>query len=382
VIFNNKSAVRFSGLNLPGSHVSGIKTARFRLNFMSSTACLLSFFLGTSASLLVPTLPSVSIIVYLLVASVLFSLMFTRARVVSGFFLGFLWMCFSVQSFLTKTFLDEFEGQDLSLAGTVINLPVTSSGNSRFRLRIDEIAETRLRYLVSSQLQLSCYRCDIGFKAGEKWRFTVRLKRPHGYASWGAFDYEKYLFRHEIVGKGYIRLNAENQKLGEVSWSVNNWRQWIKENISGALESNASSGAIGRSIILALTIGVKTGFSHEQQQVLQVTGVSHLMAISGLHIGLVFLAMSKLFKWVLTPFSSVFNRYPRQQLCLFPALVAAGAYAALAGFSVSTQRALIMLAVFVLCKLLAREVSLAKVLLIAVFLLVLIDPFSILDLYR
>jgi competence protein ComEC len=84
-------------------------------------------------------------------------------------------------------------------------------------------------------------------------------------------------------------------------------------------------------------------------------------------------------KYLLWPVATVFNFWPRQQLVLLPALLGALVYAALAGFAVSTLRAFIMLSVYVVCRLLARDVPLLKVLLIAVVLLLLLDPFSILD---
>ena len=62
------------------------------------------------------------------------------------------------------------------------------------------------------------------------WLLTVKLKRPQGYASWGAFDFEKHQFRQGIVARGYIRQKAKNQLLEPAisAWSAHPYRQAIR----------------------------------------------------------------------------------------------------------------------------------------------------------
>lgn len=347
---------------------------------LSSSACLFAFFLGVSSSLAFAKLPALDSLQLMLAVFALFVLSFTRLRPLAFFALGFLWMCFKVDSHLVNNFPDGYERKNLSVIGTISTLPVSKDNNVRFRFDVLQFRNPALAHLNGQKIQLSCYRCNLDIRAGEQWQLTIRLKRPHGYASWGAFDYEKYLFRHELIAKGYVRLKSENSRIASAGVSLNSWRQSIKDRLLAMRLSEKNEGqGVGTNIILALTIGVKTGFSNAEQQVLQTTGVSHLMAISGLHVGLVFVAVSQLFGLLLWPFTSLYKRIPRQQLCLVPALVAALCYAAMAGFSVSTQRAIVMLVVYVVCSFLAREASLAKVLLIAVCVLLIIDPFSVLD---
>ncbi len=272
-----------------------------------------------------------------------------------------------------------WERKDIELIVKVVGLPIIKKEDVKFRVQVlQQHQSPELNRLISKKLQLSCYRCPLVIQAGEVWTLTVRLKRPHGYASEGAFDYEKYLFRHRIVGKGYVRVTSLNFRHDRRVVSPHVWREKIKANINESL-TRVGDDRVGKNVIMALSIGDKSGFSAKQRQVLQDSGLSHLFAISGLHIGLVFFGVMFVFKHVFNLFPTAFSRFPRPYLCLIPAIPAAVLYAALAGFAVSTQRALLMLVIFVITKLLVREVSLLKVLLLAASFVLLIDAFALLD---
>lgn len=351
-----------------------ISNRRCLLICESSTCCMALFFLGACATLGLAELPPVQWLLLIVISLALLSLRWRVLRPLASLFIGFAWACYSFQSFLNNGFPEVYERIDFVASGSVEGLPVSTDGNIKFNFRVNSVSENALSTTVGQRIQLSCYRCPLSIRPGEVWQFTVRAKRPHGYASWGSFDYEKYLFRHQTIAKGYIRLKGSNARLSPASNSIDLWRQSFLEELDAVVGQG-----VGSNLIAALTIGVKSGFSNQQRQVFQTTGVSHLMAISGLHVGLVFVGIMFLFKWLLWPVARIFEYCPRQQIALLPALSAAIFYAALAGFSVSTQRALIMLIVYVLCKLLAREAVLIKVLVIAIFVLLIIDPFSLLD---
>ena len=286
---------------------------------------------------------------------------------------GFFWSSHSFKSHQERILPSDLEVQDLVLSGFIDGLPSVRDGVVSFVLKVDK--SDHAAPLKRDLIKLSCYRCPLDFKPGQHWELTVRLKQPHGYASWGAFDYEKYLFRHRYVAKGYVRLKGVNNKFANSTISIDQFRY----EISKKLKSIDQLSKPGVAMLMALMIGDKSLMSAEQSAVFQATGVSHLMAISGLHIGLVFLVIAWLCRWLSYPFARLYLFIPRQHIVLIPALLGALFYSALAGFAVSTMRALIMLSVFVICKLLARDVSLHKVLLISACLILLIDPFSTLD---
>ncbi len=346
-------------------------------NLNSSNFILAAFIFGVSINLCLETLFSESLLAVCTLVLGLVALKHRYLLPIFAFSAGLLSATLFFQRHIDNTLPSNWERQDLSLRIEVLGLPQRRVNDVHFRAHVvSPPAPPELAYLQGKKLQLSCYRCSLDIQAGDVWQTTVRLKQAHGYASPGAFDYEKYLFRQRVIAKGYIRLkHAEHQKLSSNQFDIDHWRTQIKASINKSLPN----GSVGRSVIEALSIGDKSGFSNAQREVLQQSGLSHLFAISGLHIGLMFALGIFVFKHIWNVIPGLYERIPRPYLCLAPALMLAVLYSAMAGFSVSTQRALIMLSVFVVMRLLCRDTGLLKVLLIAASLILLLDPFAVLD---
>jgi len=347
------------------------------LNYRDSAACLFVWFIGACLPLLLSQLIDITLLFFCSSFIFLITLFFRESRpkllLLLFCVLGLMWTTYFFQKQLDSVLPHSLEKIDVAVIGLVQELPVEKDDVVNFIFKIESSESREIK--ANTLIKLSCYRCDLAFLPDQRWNLTVRLKRPHGYASWGAFDYEKYLFRHEFIAKGYVRKKGINLQLDSEVISVDQLRLKITQK----LKTQSSLSNIGLSMMLALGVGDKSMLNSVQSRVFQEAGVSHIMAISGLHIGLVFIAISWLAKWLCYPIARCFVILPRQYLVLIPALASATLYAALAGFAVSTMRALVMLVVFVICRLSTRQVSLRKVLLVAVCVIVLFDPFSILD---
>lgn len=284
------------------------------------------------------------------------------------------------------------EGVEVQVRGTVAEMPVAKDGYVKFLMRLDQgqvLANTDFK--LNGYMVLSCYRCELTFKAGEIWQVLVKLKRPHGYASWGAFDYEKYLFRKSVVATGYLKHQESAIKLAASNWrfQVETLRSRVLKNLRVASSSiNSEQGSdsgdrsnenVGLNVMLALTLGYKTDFSKDNKQVFQSVGVAHLMVISGLHIGLIFALANWLLNRCVNCFPQIMNRYVRQNIVVLPAMTLALLYAALAGFSIPTQRALLMLAIYSALRFIGRDASLLQILIASAVIIVLFDVFAVLD---
>jgi competence protein ComEC len=202
------------------------------------------------------------------------------------------------------------------------------------------------------------------------------LKQPRGFANPGGFDYEGWLFQRGIMASGYVRKSDQNLLLGEAGGliSIQRWRQQIRDSINAI-----SAEPRGAALLNGLVVGDRSGINQQQWQLFARTGTSHLIAISGLHIGIVFGLMFFIVRRLWSLSQNLPLLIPSQQAAALIGLIAAIVYAAMAGFAIPTQRALIMLLVFVLGYLLRKPPKPSRALAIALLLVVILDPLAVLS---
>src|SRR5256886_12019096 len=127
---------------------------------------------------------------------------------------------------------------------------------------------------------------------GERWRFAVRLRRPHGTVNPHGFDYAAWLLGRGIGAAGYVRSRGEQLRLGErnsfMDW-IEKAREAVRDRFQSALGATPAAG-----ILDALAVGDQRAISGEEWRLFNRTGVTHLMSISGLHVTLI----SGLFAWL------------------------------------------------------------------------------------
>jgi len=301
----------------------------------------------------------------------------------SGWFLaGSCWALLQTQLILEHSLPNEIEGENVLIEGVVVSLPEQTGQYSRQRVRfefeIEHLSYAGQPYPSPGRVRLSWYRVgkSKNLHAGQRWQLLVRLKQPRGLLNPGSFDYEGWLFQHRVRAVGYIRKSDKNHLVTTSSSScfILCLREKIRDRILTVTADSRSTG-----LLLALSIGERSLISPAQWQWLRRTGTSHLVAISGLHVGLVagliFLLINRLWR-----FSGCLMLYcPAPKAAAWGAMAAALVYAALAGFSIPTQRALIMLSVVMLSLLFNRHLSPGRTLALALFVVLVVDPLSVLS---
>lgn len=193
------------------------------------------------------------------------------------------------------------------------------------------------------------------WRQGEAWQFWVRLKPPRGFANLGGFDYERWLLARGIDATGYVKSGKSQMPRRRVELDDDFYR-WVGQ-LKQRLSRRYGEG-VAASTLAALAFGDRSGLSLDQHQLLQHSGLSHLLAISGLHVGLaaVFGAfVGRYLGFVLVCWRPLVFYGP--VIGLWVGVIFAIAYAAVAGFSLATQRALIMLLVAALWLSLYRRYS-------------------------
>lgn len=304
--------------------------------------------------------------------------------------LGFMYAAVFAKHQLNYLLDESLVGQSVLISGQISTIPETNRNAQRFEFDVDSyrfLAQNNnvpevITERFPKKLRLSWYYGNK-VKAAEKWQLEVRLKPPHGFINPGGFDYEAWLYQQAIDATGYVRKSDLNRRLQIAPvWSINRFRQIISEQID-AVAANQMAGtlketpSLSSALIKALAIGDKSSISTSQWLVLTNTGISHLMAISGLHIGLAALFAYMLIRYSLPVY--IMKRLPAQHVALFVSMVIAFHYALLAGLSIPTQRAIIMLFSLSMLTLIRRNTRPVDSLGLALLLVLLIDPNAVLS---
>lgn len=344
----------------------------------------LSFLGGVLALVFLHSLPALYWLVGLVPLGVLFHFFGTRGSsrglvLLGGLLAGFAWALFCGHGHFSHGFSSEFEGKPLVVRGHVASLPRVAWRFSSFEFLIEDFLGEGVPLEGPMKVKLGWYNDAPAVHVGDEWQLTVKLKRPHGLANPGGFDFESWAFQRDLKAMGYVKSGVGNHLVRSEKGVlvVDRVRQAIQEGIS-RYYSQVKGTQYG-AFIKGLTIGVKDEITQPQWTVLRNTGTSHLMAISGLHIGLVagfaFFLVNFLWRWV--PWLTL--RFPAPQAGALAALLAGTLYAALAGFSLPTQRAMIMLAVFMGGILSRRKVPPWQGLSVALLFILVHDPFAVLS---
>ncbi len=282
----------------------------------------------------------------------------------------------------------EWEGRDIVVTGAIRGLPAVDDAGARFLFDVESNDAGIAHFPPSIRLSWRHYGARGAaaipdLRAAQRWRLTVRLKRPHAEANPRVRDGEAAWLAAGVRALGYVTQPQRAERLGAdargVRASVDRWRAALRERIAAALGPNARH----RGIVTALAIGDQAGIGADDWRVLRDTGTSHLVAISGLHIGLV----GGLAGWLAAAgWSRVRWRgwsaalvVPAPCAGALAAMAAAGCYAALAGFNVPAQRAWWMIAAASIAYLAGRNAPASSLLCIALGGVLLADPWAVLS---
>jgi len=288
----------------------------------------------------------------------------------------------------------ELEGRDLLVTGVIDRMPERGADGWRFPLAVrdarllDATGQAGDVVRLPALVQVSWYAHGYAYAdaaegdpanqglapsapplAGEVWRFALRLKAPHGNRNPHGFDAELWLWEQGVGATGYVRTGTQKtgviapQRLapasGQYAYLIERARQSTRNRILASAAADDAAGQRQAGIIAALVTGDQAAITREDWALFRVTGVAHLMAISGLHITMIgwlaALALERL--WRLWARHAAPRR--RNPALWLPApvagqiggLVCALLYALFSGWGVPAQRTVLMLGLFTLLRL-------------------------------
>jgi competence protein ComEC len=275
------------------------------------------------------------------------------ARVVvalASFGLGFAFAAGTAKIRMADRLDPAWEGRDVAVTGVVASLPQPFERGVRFEFDVEQAAPADFRAL--PRILLSWYNGltpeefqeVLPIRAGERWRLTVRLRRPHGNANPHGFDYEVALLERGIGATGYVRPRGERTKLAAMVWTpayaIERARERVRTKLWDALPEHRYAG-----VLIALAIGDQRAIETVDWETFTRTGVGHLMSISGLHVTMVAGLFAALAAALWRRSARLALRLPVRKAAAVAAVLAAAGYTLLAGFGVPAQRTLYMVAV-------------------------------------
>ncbi len=305
----------------------------------------------------------------------------------AGLLCGAGWSAARAHWRLGEALPSSLEGRDLQVTGIVASLPDDVGRGQRFRVELESARDGDKPVHLPLTLALGWYDGD-GFDdeqrqavhPGERWQWTVRLKQPHGLANPLGFDEEAWLLSEGVRATGYVRPQGAMRHdafVFSVRDSVGRVREWLRQRIEQALPSARHAG-----VIVALVIGDQRGIGERDRQFFNLTGIGHLVSISGLHItmiaALAAAAMRRAWRhgsWRQRPLPLLM---PAQKAGALAGIAVAIVYVALAGFGVPAMRTLLMLAVVTAAQLGSRLLPPSRVLAAALLVVLLVDPWALL----
>lgn len=353
-------------------------------------AYLVLFSLGVIAVSFFPLLPPLHAL-WCLPIFIALIIRYTRALWLIALLFGVGWGIYAGHQLVAMQLEESLVSKEINVIGVISDLPEQTHQRLRFTMKV-RAANSRLHDDLVMQgfprkIQLSWYNAYGKDKdeplpeltVGQAWKLTVKLKRPRGFANPGGFDYQAWLLRQGIGATGYV-VQSANNGLVEIDPAALTWREWIDQQrqlLQRWILKNSDS--YERGILIALLIGDSAHVEKEQWNRMQKTGTSHLIAISGLHVG--FLALFGFFLGLIVGkcVQLLWRSCPAFFIAWVTAILCAAFYSALAGFNIPTVRTLIMLSVFYLACLWQRNVRIADIFCCALALMVIIDPLAAYD---
>jgi competence protein ComEC len=293
--------------------------------------------------------------------------------------LGFCHAAFVAQLHLADSLPDAWQGRNIALTGVVAEMPRVHERGLRFVFDVESVETDGAT--VPPHILLSTYRADDkaapDIHAGERWRFTVRLKQPHSTRNPYTSDFEAWALERDIRATGYVYNKVAPQRLDATvlrpTYLVERLRESIRERFHAALADASYAG-----ILVALAIGDQASISQDEWRLFTRTGVNHLMSISGLHITMLAGMFFGLTYWLWRRSARLTLRLPARKAAALVGVTVALAYSLISGFEIPAQRTFYMLSTFAGMLLMSRNVAPSQMLAAALLVVLSLDPWAVL----
>ncbi|TFG92742.1 MAG: DNA internalization-related competence protein ComEC/Rec2 [Syntrophobacterales bacterium] len=302
-------------------------------------------------------------------------------------------LCLLVSLFLLGTlnigmYLHPYCGRDdialhawrdrLTIEGLVCTPPRIVGEKTRLVIRTARIIRGGTAVPVEGKILLFVKDSNNVFKYGNYIRAQTRLKEPHNFNNPGGFDYKRYLLYRGIRLRGYISRPSDIVIIRENAGNYLRTRiERYRSLLSGLTRGNSPSPEGG--VLQALILGEKEWVPEEFTKDFNRAGVSHILAISGLHVGIIAFISFFIARTLMKSSEYLLLRFNVFKVSALFSVIPVIGYAFIAGLRISTLRATIMILCYLAALLAGRGRDLLNILAFAAFLILVISPAALFD---
>lgn len=263
------------------------------------------------------------------------------------------------------------DGEVVRVTGAVADLPQLRGAGHAAAARFLFEPQGHVDPALPKRIRVAWYKPNAMPEGGECWMLDLKLKAPHGSANPGSFDYERWLFMAGIGATGAVKRAVPCGVAPGYGWL--RVRAALRAKLDGWLDRIP-----GHGLVDGLVLGDRARLVQHDWDTFRETGTSHLMAVSGLHLGIVAGAAYFLLRWLWVAWPGLALRLPAQKAALIGSAAVGVLYAAVSGFALPATRSAIMLVAAVVVGLAGGLRSLPRALALAWLLIIVFDPLALL----
>ena len=322
-----------------------------------------------------PSLPDIAEIIILAVSSLLlYRSKFRQMHFLASFLLAYSWAGAYASYHQTGNLPNVLVNQTALLSACIIRVKKHSANYQRVVAKVSKASVQGKEVTFKGKVSLSYYSAEkMQNKIGWCGEIFAKLKPVHGRLNRRGFDYEAWAYVEKIKALGTIKKQFDFEPSERMYHRFLQFKSTLVEELTLKLGHSKSF-----ELVISLALGERDLISNEVWTVLRQTGTSHLLAISGLHIGFVFWMMSKISTLIWRYLGGLSLFISAQKMGWLSGLAFSLGYLLLAGLPLSGCRAWVMLVCCVCIRLFDKRVEFNYSLLVALWGILLVWPSSVL----